>query len=58
MLVIDELDAVARSRREIGNMHSDEKANVNELLVQLNRVSRLGRLVVGTKNFIESWMMQ
>jgi SpoVK/Ycf46/Vps4 family AAA+-type ATPase len=54
MLVIDEIDAVARSRREIGNMHSDEKANVNELLVQLDRVSRLGRLIVGTTNFVES----
>lgn len=57
MLVIDELDAVARSRRsgELGSfMISDEMANVNELLVQLDRVSRLGRLVVGTTNFIGS----
>jgi SpoVK/Ycf46/Vps4 family AAA+-type ATPase len=55
MLVIDELDAVARSRRmDAGGMHSDEMANVNELLVQLDRVSRLGRLVVGTTNFIGS----
>ena len=52
MLVIDELDAVAQSRRDVGNMHSDEKANVNELLVQLDRVGRLGRLIVGTTNFI------
>ena len=35
-------------------MHSDEMANVNELLVQLDRVSHLGRLVVGTTNFITS----
>ena len=35
-------------------MHSDEKADVNELLVQLDRVSRLGRLVVGTTNFVDS----
>jgi hypothetical protein len=54
MLVIDELDAVARSRRDRGDMHSDEKANVNELLVQLDRVSLLGRLVAGTTNFVES----
>ncbi|MEO2036763.1 MAG: ATP-binding protein [Planctomycetaceae bacterium] len=55
MLVIDELDAVARSRRmDAGGIHSDEMANVNELLVQLDRVSRLGRLVVGTTNFIGS----
>ncbi|MBF5043173.1 ATP-binding protein [Aggregicoccus sp. 17bor-14] len=53
MLVIDELDAVARSRRS-REMHSDEKADVNELLVQLDRVSRMGRLVVGTTNFIGS----
>ena len=50
----DELDAVAHSRREEGNMHSDEKANVNELLVQLDRVGRLGRLVVGTTNYMAS----
>ncbi|HVG57969.1 MAG TPA: AAA family ATPase, partial [Hyalangium sp.] len=43
MLVIDELDAVARSRRN-HQMHSDEKADVNELLVQLDRIGRLGRL--------------
>jgi SpoVK/Ycf46/Vps4 family AAA+-type ATPase len=54
MLVIDEIDAVARSRYDIGNMHSDEKADVNELLVQLDRVSRLGRLVVGTTNYVDS----
>ncbi|HUY31220.1 MAG TPA: AAA family ATPase [Pirellulales bacterium] len=54
MLVIDELDAVARSRREQFDMHSDEKASVNELLVQLDRVSRLGRLVVGTTNYVDS----
>lgn len=54
MLVIDELDAVARSRRSDNNMHSDEKATVNELLVQMDRVSQLGRIVVGTTNFIDS----
>jgi SpoVK/Ycf46/Vps4 family AAA+-type ATPase len=54
MLVIDELDAVARSRRQAGDMHSDEKANVNELLVQLDRAGRLGRLVVGTTNYMDS----
>lgn len=55
MLIIDEIDATARSRREHGGgMHSDEKANVNELLTQLDRVLRLGRLVAGTTNFIES----
>ena len=53
MLIIDELDAVARSRQE-SQMHSDEKACVNELLVQLDRVLRLGRLMVATTNFIGS----
>jgi MoxR-like ATPase len=53
MLVIDELDAVARSRRS-GQMHNDERADVNELLVQLDRASRLGRLVVGTTNYVSS----
>jgi SpoVK/Ycf46/Vps4 family AAA+-type ATPase len=45
---------LSRSRYDIGNMHSDEKANVNELLVQLDRASRLGRLVVGTTNYVKS----
>jgi SpoVK/Ycf46/Vps4 family AAA+-type ATPase len=53
MLIIDELDAVARSRQEF-QMHSDEKACVNELLVQLDRVLSLGRLMVATTNFIGS----
>ncbi|MFP2925401.1 AAA family ATPase [Pyxidicoccus sp. 3LG] len=53
MLVIDELDAVARSRRS-GQMHEDDRASVNELLVQLDRASRLGRLVVGTTNYVSS----
>ncbi|NTX34810.1 ATP-binding protein [Myxococcus sp. CA033] len=51
MLVLDELDAVARSRRS-GDMHSDEKADVNELLVQLDRAGRLRRIIVGTTNFL------
>jgi hypothetical protein len=53
MLVIDEIDAVARTRR-IPDMHSDEMASVNELLVQIDRVLRLGRLIVGCTNFIGS----
>ena len=53
MLVIDEVDAIARSRQEF-QMHSDEKACVNELLVQLDRVLSLGRLMVATTNFIGS----
>ena len=53
MLIIDELDAVARSRHE-SQMHADEKACVNELFVQLDRVLQLGRLMVATTNFIGS----
>jgi SpoVK/Ycf46/Vps4 family AAA+-type ATPase len=53
VLLIDEFDAIARSRHS-GEMHSDEKADVNELLVQLDRASRLGRLVLGTTNFVSS----
>jgi AAA+ superfamily predicted ATPase len=53
VLVIDEFDAIARSRRE-QQMHSDEKADVNELLVQLDRASRLRRLVLCTTNFVSS----
>ena len=54
MLVLDELDAVARSRRDRGGMHSDEKATVNELLVQLDRASQHRRIVVGTTNYVGS----
>jgi hypothetical protein len=54
MLIFDELDAVARSRRKTYQMHSDDMASVNELLVQIDRVLGLGRLIVGTTNFIGS----
>ncbi len=53
MLIIDELDGVAHSRRE-RQMHTDDKASVNELLVQVDRVLRLGRLLAATTNFIGS----
>ncbi len=53
MLIIDEFDAVGRSRQD-GQMHSDSKACVNELLLQIDRVSRLGRLMAATTNFIGS----
>ena len=53
MLVIDELDAIAHSRSgSAGLMNTDEKACVNELLVQLDRATNLGRLVAGTTNFM------
>ncbi len=52
VLIIDELDSIARSRITT-EMHSDEKACVNELLVQLDRASLAGRLVIATTNFIE-----
>jgi hypothetical protein len=53
MLIFDELDAVARSRRA-SQMHEDEKASVNELLVQIDKALRLGRLIVGTTNYVGS----
>ncbi|AKQ64560.1 Cell division protein FtsH [Myxococcus hansupus] len=53
MLVIDEFDAIARSRRG-DQMHSDDKSTVNELLVQLDKVTRLGRIVVATTNHIDA----
>jgi hypothetical protein len=53
LLIIDELDAVARSRRE-SQMHTDDMASVNELLVQIDRVLALGRLIVAATNFIRS----
>ncbi|MFN8485874.1 MAG: ATP-binding protein [Anaerolineae bacterium] len=51
LLVLDELDAVAPQRRE-GNMHTDEKRQVNELLAQLDRIAGKGVVVVATTNYV------
>ncbi|MEO6954927.1 MAG: ATP-binding protein [Polyangia bacterium] len=53
VLLIDEVDAIARSR-DTAQMHTDEKADVNELLVQLDKASRIGRLVLCTTNYVSS----
>ena len=53
MLIIDELDGVAHSRHD-RQMHTDEKASVNELLIQVDRVLKLGRMLAATTNFIGS----
>lgn len=53
VLLIDEFDAIARSRTTV-QMHSDEKADVNELLVQLDRAGRYGRMVLATTNYVAS----
>jgi SpoVK/Ycf46/Vps4 family AAA+-type ATPase len=53
VLLIDEFDAIARSRGS-SQMHSDEKADVNELLVQLDKASHLGRMVLCTTNYVSS----
>lgn len=53
VLLIDEFDAIARSRNS-SQMHSDEKADVNELLVQLDKAGRLGRMVLCTTNYVSS----
>jgi SpoVK/Ycf46/Vps4 family AAA+-type ATPase len=53
VLIIDEFDSIARSRHT-SQMHSDEKADVNELLVQLDKACRLGRMVLCTTNFLSS----
>lgn len=54
LLVLDELDAVAPQRRDV-NMHTDEMRTVNELLVQLDRVTEAGRNVtlIATTNYPE-----
>jgi AAA+ superfamily predicted ATPase len=51
MLVLDELDAVAPQRQE-HNMHTSEKRQVNELLVQLDRVAGQGVVIVATTNYV------
>jgi len=51
LLVLDELDAVAPARSE-SNMHTNEKRQVNELLVQLDRVAKKPVIVVGTTNYV------
>ncbi len=50
LLIIDELDAIAPQRAE-QNMHTDEKRQVNELLVQLDRIQGKPIVVVATTNY-------
>ena len=54
MLVIDEIAAVARSRRLMDNMHSDEMANVNELLVQKDHEDKPIHVVWGILRYAAS----
>lgn len=51
LLVIDELDGIAPQRSE-GNMHTDEKRQVNELLTQLDRVAGKSVTVIATTNYL------
>ena len=51
LLVIDELDGIAPQRSE-GNMHTDEKRQVNELLTQLDRVAGKSVTVIATTNYV------
>lgn len=51
MLVLDELDAVA-PQRNTTNMHTDEKRQVNELLVQLDRIGDKGIILIATTNYL------
>lgn len=51
VLVIDEIDGVAPARSE-HNMHSDEKRQINELLVQLDKVAKDRVLVIATTNYM------
>jgi SpoVK/Ycf46/Vps4 family AAA+-type ATPase len=53
VLLIDEFDAIARSRSS-SDMHSDEKADVNEMLVQLDKATRRGSMVICTTNYLAS----
>src|SRR5262249_62002393 len=52
-VVIDGVAGVPLPRHE-WQMHTDDKASVNELLIQVDRVLRLGRLLAATTNFITS----
>jgi ATP-dependent 26S proteasome regulatory subunit len=51
LLVIDELDGIAPQRSE-GNMHADDKRQVNELLTQLDRVAGKSVTVIATTNYM------
>ena len=53
ILFIDELDALAPSRERFDVGHH-YRAEVNELLVQLNECSKKGILVIGATNFISN----
>lgn len=51
LLVLDELDAVAPPR-DTFDMHTDQKRQVNELLVQLDRIADRGVILVATTNYL------
>lgn len=51
LMVLDELDAIAPPR-DADQMHTDQKRQVNELLVQLDRISERGVILVATTNYL------
>lgn len=56
ILFIDELDSIAFSRITDANVsiHSDQKATINQLLIELNNIGDHNVLVIGATNLIKT----
>jgi SpoVK/Ycf46/Vps4 family AAA+-type ATPase len=56
ILFIDELDSIAFNRDNDSNVsvHSDQKATINQLLMELNNIGEKDVLVIGATNFIKT----
>jgi SpoVK/Ycf46/Vps4 family AAA+-type ATPase len=56
ILFIDELDSIAFSRdnNSDGSVHSDQKATINQLLIEINNIAEHNVLVIGATNFIKA----
>jgi len=55
ILFIDELDSIAfnRDNNSDGTIHSDQKATINQLLIEINNIAEYNVLVIGATNFIK-----
>lgn len=56
ILFIDELDSIAinRDNNSDATVHSDQKATVNQLLLEINNINEHNVLVIGATNFIKA----
>jgi SpoVK/Ycf46/Vps4 family AAA+-type ATPase len=53
VLFIDELDSIAFSRNE-QNAHTDQKATINQLLIEMNNIKGHDVIIIGATNMLSS----